>query len=320
MSQGASIAVLARKPIVPLSEVASANRQRDALYQLSEQLHRAVTPKDTYDAAMDAIESALDCERSAILLFDDAGVMQFVASRGLGPSYRAAVTGHSPWKAGDMGATPIAIADVESADLEDGLKSTVLGEGIRAVAFIPLVSDGALIGKFMAYFHEPRQFSKDDLSVSLVIARQLAFAVQRNRTDQQLRAREQELADELAATRQIQELSLEMAHAVDIEALYQRLTSAAVAIMRADFGSLQQYYPHLGSRGELKLLAYRGFEPDTARFWDWVRADSPSTCGKAISTRARVIDEDIGNADYMAGTPHQSNLLEAGVRSAQTTP
>ena len=79
MSQGASIAVLARKPIVPLSEVASANRQRDALYQLSEQLHRAVTPKDTYDAAMDAIESALDCERSAILLFDDAGVMQFVA-------------------------------------------------------------------------------------------------------------------------------------------------------------------------------------------------------------------------------------------------
>ncbi|HWP14287.1 MAG TPA: hypothetical protein VNM46_01540, partial [Xanthobacteraceae bacterium] len=67
--------------ITPLSEVAAANRQRDALYQLSEQLHRATSPQETYDAAMDAIESALACDRSAILLFDAAGVMQFVASR-----------------------------------------------------------------------------------------------------------------------------------------------------------------------------------------------------------------------------------------------
>ena len=66
-----------RRSVTPLSEVAAASRQRDALYQLSEQLHRAVSLDETYDAAMDAIETALTCERSAILLFDAAGIMQF---------------------------------------------------------------------------------------------------------------------------------------------------------------------------------------------------------------------------------------------------
>jgi PAS domain S-box-containing protein len=319
MSQGASVAVLPLRP-VPLSEVAAANRQRDALYQLSEQLHRATSLKQTYDAAMDAIESALDCERSAVLLFDDAGLMQFVASRGLSASYREAVTGHSPWKIGDTDAVPIAIPDVERSDLDAALKATVLGEDIRAVAFIPLVSDGALIGKFMAYFHEPSQFTRDDLSVSLVIARQLAFAVQRNRTDERLRAREAELAEELAATRRLQQLSLEMAHEVDIESLYEKLIGAAVAITRADFGSMQQYYPHLGARGELKLLVHNGFSLEAAKFWAWVRADSRCTCGVAINRRERVIAADIENTDFMAGTADQAELLKAGIHAAQSTP
>ncbi|HUQ11943.1 MAG TPA: GAF domain-containing protein [Steroidobacteraceae bacterium] len=300
--------------------MATADRQRDALYQLSEQLHRATSLKQAYDAAMDAIESALDCERSAILLLDDAGIMRFVASRGLSTGYREAVTGHSPWKIGDTDAVPIAIPDVERSELDAALKATVLGEGIQAVAFIPLVSDGALIGKFMAYFHEPSQFTRDDLSVSLVIARQLAFAVQRNRTDEQLRAREAELAEELAATRRLQELSLEMAHEVDIESLYVKLIGAAVAITRADFGSMQQYYPHLGARGELKLLGHHGFSPEAAKFWAWVRADSACTCGVAINRRERVIAVDVENAAFMAGTADQAELLKAGIRAAQSTP
>ena len=206
----------ARRPQPPLlSELGIANRQRDALYLLSEQLHRANSIDEIYSAAMDAIESALNCERSAILLFDDAGIMQFVAWSGLSEDYRAAVTGHSPWQTGETDAQPIAIADVAASDLDEKLKVTVLGEGIGAVAFIPLVSDGALIGKFMAYFREPYAFTKDDVAVSLVIARQLAFAIQRHRTSAQL-------AEELNATRLLQALSIELAHEVDVEALYEK--------------------------------------------------------------------------------------------------
>src|SRR4051812_33079152 len=118
--------VTALRPPVPLSELAAANRQRDALYQLSEQLHRATTSQDIYQAALDAIESALGCDRSAVLLFDDAGKMQFVAWRGLADDYRATVAGHSPWAANATDPQPIPIADVANADLTAALKSVVL--------------------------------------------------------------------------------------------------------------------------------------------------------------------------------------------------
>ena len=212
------------------------------------------------------------------------------------------------------------MSDVENSDLREDLKSTVLGEGIHATAFIPLVSDGALIGKFMAYFREPYVFTKDDLSVSMVIARQLAFAIQRNRVDQQLREREAQLAEELAAASMLQELSIEMAGQSDSAALYDKLIDAAVTIMRSDFGSMQQYYPHLGARGELKLLGHRGFTPEAAKFWAWVRADSSCTCGVAISRRERVIAADVENAAFMAGTADLETYLQAGIHAVQSTP
>src|SRR5690349_3290865 len=67
------------------------------LYRFTDRLYRAETVNQVYDAALDAIIAALGCDRASILLFDD-NVMQFVASRGLSPQYRAAVTGHTPWK------------------------------------------------------------------------------------------------------------------------------------------------------------------------------------------------------------------------------
>jgi hypothetical protein len=86
------------RPIIPLSDLIAANRQRDALYELSEQLLRASTPQAIYDAALDAIESALECDRASILLFDENDTMQFVAWHGISDAYRTAVTGHTPWK------------------------------------------------------------------------------------------------------------------------------------------------------------------------------------------------------------------------------
>jgi PAS domain S-box-containing protein len=309
-----------RSQPVPLTDLVAANRQRDALYLLSEQLHRANTVDQIHDAAMDAIQSALGCDRSAILLFDDVGVMQFVASRGLSDGYRVAVTGHTPWKTDEADAVPIDISDVEKADLDEKLKAIVLGEGIRAIAFVPLVSDGALIGKFMGYFREPYAFTKDDLAVSLAIARQLAFSIQRNRTHSRLHDRDAELAEELAATRLLQSLSVEMAHEVDVEAVYEKILDALKTIMRSEFASMQQYFPHLGAHGELKLLGFRGFNREAAKFWTWVRADSSCTCGVALVKRQRVIAPDVEKAPYMAGTPDLASYLQTGIRAVQSTP
>ncbi len=297
----------------PLSELGTANRQRDALYMLSEQLHRARSAEAIYSAALTAIETALDCDRSSILLFDDQYTMRFVAWHGLSDEYRTAVTGHSPWTRDQADATPISVPDVATAELDDGLKNTILGEGIRATAFIPLVANGVLIGKFMAYFREPRDPGEQDLSVALAIARQLGFAIQRERMDA-------ELAEELAATRSLQALSVEMAHEVELAGSCEKLVDAARVIMRSDFVSMQEYHAHRGPRGELRLLAFRGFSHAAARLWEWVHANSVCTCGVAYRTLKRVIVPDIEHCEFLRGTDDLEGYRETGIRAVQSTP
>ena len=307
-------------PIIPLSELAAANRQRDSLYQLSEQLHRASTYQDIYNAALDAIESALTCDRSAILLFDPAGNMEFVAWRGLSDEYRAAVTGHSPWTKDEVDPTPIPVPDVANAELSDVIKAAVSTENIQATAFIPIVSEGVLIGKFMAYFPEPHEFSRDDLAVSLTIARQLAFSLQRKHTELRLRENQAELAAELNATRILQAVSLEMAREADTTAMYETLIEGAQAIMRSDFASMQQYHPDVGEHGELQLLANRGFSPEATRFWTWVKAKSACSCGVALKTGQRAVITDVEKAPFLAETADLQGYRNAGIRAVQSTP
>jgi len=308
------------RPLVPLSELAAASRQRDALYLLSEQLQRATGFQDIYDAALDAIESALECDRSAILLFDYDGRMQFVAWRGLSDDYRAVVAGHSPWNKSEPDPAPIPIPDVAHADLSDAIRAAVSAENIQATAFIPIMSECALIGKFMAYFPEPREFSRDDLAVSLTIARQLAFAIQRQRTEQRLREHEAELAAELNATRILQSVSLDMANEPDTVSLYEKLLDGAKAIMNSDFASMQQYHADLGEHGELQLLGQRGFNPEATKFWTWVRAKSACSCGEALRTGKRAVVPDIESCEYMADTADQKSYRNAGIRAVQSTP
>src|SRR5262245_56287584 len=297
----------------PLTELAAANRQRDALYQLSERLHRANSPDSIYSAALDAIEAALDCDRSSILLFDDRDVMQFVAWHGLSDGYRASVTGHSPWTRQDGDARPIAVRDIAGAELDAPLKNTILGEGIQAVAFIPLVMDGALIGKFMAYFRAPHEFTAEDLAVALAIARQLGFAIRRQHQDDELEA-------ELEATRTLQALSVAIAHEVDLAGVYEKLVDAARLIMRSDFASMQEYHANRGPRGELRLLAHRGFSPAAAELWTWVHANSACPCGIAYRTLKRVVVTDLEQAEFLRGTADLEGYRAAGMRSMQSTP
>ena len=165
-------------------------RQQEALYKLADQLHRTNSLEDVFNAALDAILSALQCDRASILLFDDTGVMRFAAWRGLSDDYREATEGHSPWTPDEKNPEPVCVNDIGTAELSDSLKAVIKGEGIGSLAFIPLVSNGKLIGKFMAYFNVPHVFSEGELDLSLTIARQLAFGIDRRRSEEALRASE----------------------------------------------------------------------------------------------------------------------------------
>lgn len=161
-------------------------RRQKALFDLTDQVQRSQSLEDIYTAGLDAICAALECDRASVLLFDESHVMRFVAWRGLSDDYRQATDGHSPWKFGDRTPAPICIDDVESGQLGKSLTAVVRSEGIAAVAFFPLASEGMLIGKFMAYFQAPHAFTDDEISLALTIARQLAFGISRKRADAEL--------------------------------------------------------------------------------------------------------------------------------------
>jgi PAS domain S-box-containing protein len=121
-------------------------------------------------------------------MYDAASVMRFVAWRGLSEHYRAAVDGHSPWKAEDKEAVPISINNVElMADITPELKTAVNREGIAALAFIPIFSDAKIVGKFMAYYDAPHGFSQAELDAGVAISRQLGFGIERLRAEQSTR-------------------------------------------------------------------------------------------------------------------------------------
>lgn len=55
---------------------------------------------------------------------------------------------------------------------------------------------------------------------------------------------------------------------------------------------------------------FRGFNPEAARFWEWVRADSKSTCGIALRGAQRVVASDIAACDFMAGSEDQRSTFK----------
>jgi len=184
-------------------QLATAARRQGALFQLADELHRAESWEQVFDAALDAICQALQVERASILLFDESGKMRFVRWRGLSDAYRAAVEGHSPWKASEQNPQPVSVEDVSSAGLDETLARTVEREGIAALAFIPLVWNQCLIGKFMLYSSVAHGFATDEISLSVTIARQLAFAIERKRAEDRERKMSAEAIDARAKFRAI---------------------------------------------------------------------------------------------------------------------
>jgi PAS domain S-box-containing protein len=163
------------------AETALARRmeEQSALFAFTEAVQHARSPEQINAAGLDAIQRALDCDRAAILLFDAAGVMRFVAARGLSETYQRAVEGHSPWSPDEARPQPIKFDDIAHADLPDAMKRNVAAEGIGACVFVPLLQGRRLLGKFMAYYDAPHSFTEAELEIAITLARQLGFGLER---------------------------------------------------------------------------------------------------------------------------------------------
>ncbi|HJU16384.1 MAG TPA: ATP-binding protein [Stellaceae bacterium] len=140
---------------------------------------------------------------------------------------------------------------------------------------------------------------------------------ERKRAEEAVAASEQRLAIELAATRRLQEISTLLIREGDSDALYRHILDAAIELMRSDMASLQML-DH--ERGELRLLAWRGFDAASAACWERVRAGSGSTCGVALASGRRIVVPDIDACEFMADAGSLDAYRQAGIGAAQSTP
>lgn len=156
-----------------------ARSRAELLYALARLVIGAENTEDALEPSLDAIGHAVRANRAAVLLYDADGVMRFRAWRDLSESYRAAVEGHSPWPRDARSPEPIIVDDARRSPLLAPLLPVIEAQGIRALAFIPLVAEGRIIGKFMLYFDEPHQLSPQDADMAVAIANHVAAAVAR---------------------------------------------------------------------------------------------------------------------------------------------
>ena len=175
------------------------NRQLAVRLAVGRALGRTRDLDDVYSAALDTLAEWLEVSRASVLLFDPDGVMRFKAWRGLSSEYRAAVQGHSPWTPNSVDAEPLLVADVTRERSLESYLPVFERERIAALAFIPLVSVGRVIGKFMLYYDAPHTFGDEEVKLSAVIAASVAYAVERRRTEELTRPSEASLASEASA-------------------------------------------------------------------------------------------------------------------------
>src|SRR5205814_7475483 len=130
----------------------------NALYRVADAIARATGLDELLAEAVDALVQATRADRASVLLYDEGEVMRFRAWHGLSDEYRARTEGHSPWTPEDVDPEPVLIADVASAGLDAEIERAVREEGIAALAFVPLVLGGRLLGKFMLYHDLPHEW------------------------------------------------------------------------------------------------------------------------------------------------------------------
>lgn len=164
--------------------------QQQRMFEFATSVNRAEALTDLYEKAIDAVIESLRANRAAILLLESDGIMHFKACRGLSSDYLHAVEGHSPWHKDDPTPRQIVLPNIAEAELAPHFKTTVLHEGIQAVAAIPLSISRHVIGKLMVYFDQPHALPDGDIRVAQAIANTLAFGIERKRAEEALRESE----------------------------------------------------------------------------------------------------------------------------------
>ena len=115
----------------------------------------------------------------------------------------------------------------------------------------------------------------------------------------------------------LHELSMKLIDGGGTPILYEQILDVAMAIMHADFASIQMFAAGAepsNAEDALHLLAWRGFHPKSAEFWQRVELHSASSRAGVLRRGKRGIIADIEQSDLLKGTQDLEEYRRSGIR------
>ncbi|WP_309731480.1 GAF domain-containing protein [Chamaesiphon sp. OTE_75_metabat_556] len=140
---------------------------------------------------------------------------------------------------------------------------------------------------------------------------------ERKRVEEALRASEAQLAAEVVDMQQLQQISSQLISEDNIDALYEQIVDAAIALMDADLGTVYTLDP---DRNQLRLLASRGLHPAAVERWQSVSLDANTASGKAAATGEPTFISDLETCNLPFGSVDLDCARLSGIRAVQSTP
>ncbi|HEY5999400.1 MAG TPA: GAF domain-containing protein [bacterium] len=131
-----------------------------------------------------------------------------------------------------------------------------------------------------------------------------------------LKQAERDLARDLDVMTRLQRIGTLFVVEGNLRPVLTEIVDAAIAIVGADFGTIQLLDP---ASGDLRIAAHRGFPQWWIDYWETV-SKGQGSCGTALARGERVIVEDVEESPIFAGTPALEVQRRAGVRAVQSTP
>jgi GAF domain-containing protein len=206
---------------------------------------------------------------------------------------------------------PFVVPDVHTTDAMDET-SRRLSIQLQIVSFfkVPVIKEGRPVGVLAAVQRTPREWTNFEIELAQEVAERTWAAVEGAKADQQL-------ARELEDARQLQQISNRLIEEDDIQSVYEAILDSAMAIMHADFASIQSV---TAEKNELFLLAYRNFHPASAEHWRMVEGGTTTSCAQAMKDLQRVMIHDVENSPFPLSKDDYDSYRMSGIVSMQTTP
>src|SRR4029453_5943619 len=136
-------------------------------------------------------------------------------------------------------------------------------------------------------------------------------------SEEALRASEAQLTRELEDTKKLQAISRLFIEEENIDSLYEQLLTAAMPFLGAACGSLQMLDEE---RQELRLLAWKGFHPKAAAYWQTVAFGAGTVSAGAFRSGERLIVPGVRTRDLLVGSDSHQYYELSGIVAVQSTP